>query len=206
MAKRSDTAAAPATPISNADEITPQRFVLTAALADLAKQQREAVQEFVLPATAKGAFARVRVPDLGDPDVLMALPDTLLRQILKVVNDVETNEGRIAAVDLSKPDEVDLVAAKHNAMRQRAIVDAYCIAGFVEPPLAMTEDEQTTTAHVLISAIHPSDRIAFFNWCQGQHTEATATAAEFPDGSPESVATGGPSGMPESTERTASAA
>src|SRR5690242_16793067 len=122
--KTTEPAAAHAAPTSNLKEdITPQRFVLTASLADLAKQQREAVQEFALPATAKGAFARVRVPDLGDPDVLMALPDTLLRQILKVVNDVETNEGRIAPVDISKPDEIDLVAAKQNAQRQRAIVD-----------------------------------------------------------------------------------
>ena len=129
------------------------------------------------------------------------------RQILKVVNDVETNEGRIAPVDISKPDEIDLVAAKQNAQRQRAIVDAYCIAGFVEPPLAMTEDDQKTTDHVLISAIHPSDRIAFFNWCTGQHTEAAATVEPFPDRPAEDVATGGPGGSDRAAaERSAPAA
>lgn len=185
--------------------------VFSRSLAERIREKRNAVHEFALTATAAQLGepippAKVRIPDLGDPDILMALPETLLRTILKVVNDVESKEGTVAPIDISKPDEIDLTAAKQNAMRQRAIVDAYCLAGFVEPRLVMTEDAQANVDDWLLSDIHPSDRIAFFNWCNGQHTEATATAVEFPDRPAEDVATGGPGGVSESAERSAPAA
>ena len=191
--------------------------VFSRSLAERIREKRNAVHEFALTATAAQLGepippAQVRIPDLGDPDILMALPETLLRTILKVVNEVEAKEGTVAPIDISKPDEIDLTAAKQNATRQRAIVDAYCLAGFVEPRLRLTEDDliaqgdQAKVDDWLLSDIHPADRIAFFNWCTAPHTEAAATAVEFPDRPAEDVATGGPGGVSESAERTAPAA
>jgi len=182
------------------------------SLAERIREKRAAVHEFRLTATEQLLGepippAKVRIPDLGDPDILMGLPETLLRTILKVVNEVETNEGNVGPIDISKPDEIDLTAARQNAMRQRALVDAYCVAGFIEPRLCLTEDEQTNVDDWLLSDIHPTDRIAFFNWCSGAHTEAAATVETFPDRPAEDVATGGPGGVDsDAAERSAPAA
>jgi hypothetical protein len=172
----------------------PARFVLTASLADLAKQKRDETHEFALTSTMPGAFATVRVPDLGDPDILTMLPDQLLRDMLVTVNGIEANENG-TGLDISKPDEVDIERLKANAKQSRALADAYCVAGFVDPPLAYTERDQKTTAHVLLEAIHPADRARFFNWCNAQGSGATATVTAFPDGSAEDMAVGGPGGV-----------
>jgi hypothetical protein len=168
--------------------------IFSAALAAKAREQREAITDFPLDATMPGAFAKVRIPDLGDPDVLMMLPDPLLRSILHVVNDVERKESG-APIDISQPDTVDLDAAKSAAKRNRALVDAYCMAGFVNPPLAYTDDDMLTPDHVLVADIAAADRTRFFNWCNGQQMEAAATVEPFPDGSPTGVATGGSGGV-----------
>jgi hypothetical protein len=199
---RSKAADAPAAPPPE-----PKPVMLTAALASKAMQRRNETHTFSLPATAREAGVpaievTVKVPDLGDPDVLTDLPDSLLRQILMVVNEVEAQEGTETAVDLSKPEDIDFVAAKRKAIRNKALVNAYCLAGFVEPQLVATEAEQKNTNQILLEAIHPNDRNAFFNWCQQPHAEASAKVEPFPNGSLEGVATGGSGGVDESaTER-----
>jgi len=73
--------------------------------------------------------------------------------------------------------------------------------------LCLTEDDQTDADDWLLSDIHPADRIAFFNWCNGVHTEAAATVEPFPDRPAEDVATGGPGGVDsDAAERSAPAA
>jgi len=182
------------------------------SLAQRIRAKREAVHDFRLTATEQLLGeplppARVRIPDLGDGEILNGLPDSLLRTMLQVASDIEAGKPGIAPVDLSKPDEIDITAAKQNAMRQRALVDAYCVAGFIEPRLCLTEDDQTDADDWLLSDIHPADRIAFFNWCNGVHTEAAATVEPFPDRPTEDVATGGPGGVDsEAAERSAPAA
>jgi hypothetical protein len=173
---------------------TPEPVMLTAALASKARERRLAIHKFALPATAALAGvpameAEVRIPDLGDPELLVGLPDTLLRRILTVANEVEARGGNTNAIDLTKPDEIDLEKAKRNAKQSRALIDGYCVAGFVNPELVMTEADQKNTNQILLEDIHPADRTAFFNWCNGQHTEAAATVEPFPGGSREGVAT-----------------
>ena len=188
--KRPTSADAPA-------ESPPKQFVLTASLADLARKQREAVRDFPLTATSEHldgtAIARVRLVDLADSATLTSLPETLLRKVLTIANDVEIREGRTNPVQDDGSLNIDraIRVAKANA---RAI-DAYCVAGFVEPVLILAESDRTSKEQVLVSNIHPADRQRFFDWCQGRHTEAAATVEPFPDGSTEGVATGGSGGM-----------
>jgi hypothetical protein len=198
---RSKAADAPAAPPPE-----PKPVMLTAALASKAMKRRNETHTFSLPATARAADVpaievTVKVPDLGDPEILTALPDQLLRTILMAVNDVEAREGNQQAIDISKPEEVDFVQAKRQAFRNTALINAYCLAGFVEPQLVLTEAEQKNTNQVLLEAVHPTDRAAFFNWCQQPHAEAAAAVEPFPDGSDEGVAAGGPGGVSEPAER-----
>jgi hypothetical protein len=198
---RSKAADAPAAPPPE-----PKPVMLTAALASKAMKRRNETHTFSLPATARAADVpaievTVKVPDLGDPEILTALPDQLLRTILMAVNDVEAREGNQQAIDISKPEEVDFVQAKRQAFRNTALINAYCLAGFVEPQLVLTEAEQKNTSQVLLEAIHPTDRAAFFNWCQQPHMEAAAAVEPFPDGPDEGVAAGGPGGVSEPAER-----
>jgi hypothetical protein len=201
---RSKAADAPAAPPP--EPKAPEPVMLTAALASKAMQRRNETHTFSLPATARAADVpaievTVKVPDLGDPEILTALPDQLLRTILMAVNDVEAREGNQHAIDISKPEEVDFSQAKRQAFRNTALINAYCLAGFVEPQLVLTEAEQKNTSQVLLEAIHPTDRAAFFNWCQQPHMEAAAAVEPFPDGPDEGVAAGGPGGVSEPAER-----
>lgn len=173
----------------------PTMTIFNAALAAKARERRNAVHDFALTATMPGAIAKVRVPDLGDPDLLLALPDPLVRGLLTVVRDVERREHPNGHEPEQTPETVDIARARQDATRNRTLVDAYCLAGFVNPPLAMTEDDLATPEHVLLADIHPADRTRFFSWCMGQVGEAAATVEPFPDGSPEGVATGGPGGV-----------
>ena len=190
--KRPTSADAPA-------ESPPEQFVLTASLADLARKKREAVRDFELTATSDGfdgvAIARVRLVDLADSATLTSLPESLLRKVLTIANDVEIREGRTNPVQDDGSLDIDraIRVAKANA---RAI-DAYCVAGFVEPALIFTEGERVRDDQVLVSDIHPADRQRFFDWCQGRHAEAAATVETFP-GSREldaGMAAGGPGGV-----------
>lgn len=181
------------------------------SLAERIRAKRDAVHEFRLTATEQMAGeplppAKVRIPDLGNPEILAGLPDTLLRTMLQVANEIEAGGSGMTDIDLSKPNEIDLTAAKQNAIRQRALIDAYCVAGFVEPRLWLTQDEADDNDW-LLSDIHPSDRIAFFNWCNGVQTEAAATVAPFPDRPDADMATGGSGGVDsDAAERSAPAA
>jgi hypothetical protein len=173
----------------------PPRFILTTSLAEIARQKREAVQEFELTATAPGAFAKVRLVDLSDQATLTSLPETLLRKILGIANDVELREGRTNPVQ--EDGTLDVERAIRVAKANARAVDAYCVAGFVEPPLIFTEGERVRDDQVVVSDIHPADRQRFFEWCQGRHAEASAAVEPFPDGSAEGVATGGSGGVDE---------
>jgi hypothetical protein len=200
---RSKAADAPVAPPPQSE---PNAMPLTAALANKAWRKRNELHNFLLPATARDAGVdaievTVKIPDLGDPEILTALPDQLLRTILMAVNQVEVLEGNQKAIDISKPEEVDFVQAKRQAFRNTALINAYCLAGFVEPQLVLTEAEQKNTNQVLLDAVHPTDRAAFFNWCQQPHAEAAAAVEPFPDGPDEGVATGGPGRVSEPAER-----
>lgn len=197
MTTRTTAAEAPAAPQSS-------RF--TAADAVTVWEVRERTHDFALDATMPGKTAQVRVPDLGDPDVLMGLPTPLLEQIMRYTREVETAEGRPQPAPAA-PEPFDIERVRKDAERNRALIDAYCLAGFVDPPLIYSDKERTEDDQVVISVIHPSDRMRFFQWANGQHTEAAATVAPFPDGGDPGVATGGRSGSSRrSPKRPASAA
>lgn len=176
----------------------PTRFVITPDMAYRAFEERNRETDFALTSTfpnMPGAVAKVRIPDLGDPDILAMLPEQLLRDMLVTINTIETTENGQAPLDLTKPDELDIARLKANARQARALADAYCVAGFVDPPLAYSEQERKTARHMPLELVHPADRARFFNWCNAQNAGATATAGAFPDGSAEGVATGGPGGV-----------
>jgi hypothetical protein len=207
MAKRSDTAAAPATPISNADDITPQRFVLTASLADLAREKRNAVQEFELTATSAAVgqriVAEVRRVDLNSVDAILALPDTLTRQVLEMQQQVaKAQQDGVTNADGTLNEDVGLKALR---MMQEA-QDLYCVAGFVNPPLIQHESLRTRDDQIVVELIDPADRRRFFEWCTGQNAEARATAARFPDEPGANVAAGGSGGGDQPPAEPASAA
>jgi hypothetical protein len=161
-----------------------QRFILTTSLAELARQRREAVQEFELTATQRELkmvepiYAEVRMVDLADAATLSALPETLLRKVLSIANDVEVREGR--ANPIAEDGSLNIERAIKVAQANTEAINAYCVAGFVKPQLIFTNAERTNDDQVLVSDIHPADRQRFFDWCQGRHAEAAATVAPFP--------------------------
>ena len=202
-------AAAPATPINHPGEDgTPEPFVLTASLADLAREKRNAVQSFELTATSAAVgqriVAEVRRVDLNSVDAILALPDSLTRQVLEMQARVaKTQQEGLTNADGSLNEDVGLRALR---MMQEA-QDLYCVAGFVRPPLIQHEALRTRDDQIVVDLIDPADRRRFFEWCTGQDTEARATAARFPDRPDADVATGGSGGGDQSSpEPSASAA
>lgn len=159
------------------------RAKLTPDIAAAAYAKRRELIEFDLPAT--GAFAMVRQPDLGDSEILAELPAELLTGILVTLNQIDGGD-----VDITKPETIDFDRIKERAKRDRSIIDAYCLAGFVEPPLIWDEASRTSDDQVLLEMIHPSDRAAFFNWCNTARTEATSNVTTFPGRPDEDVAVG----------------
>ena len=173
----------------------PAPFILTASLADLARQKREAVQRFDLSATAPGAYAMVRLVDLGDVATLTDMPDHLLTKVLMIANDVEIREGRTKPVNDDGTFNAEHVLKLMRA--NKASVNAYCVSGFVDPPVIFEETDRTNPEQLVVDMIHPADRQRFFDWCHGRHAEAAATVAPFPEPRElaDGVAAGGPGGV-----------
>lgn len=175
MATRTKPKAADAPAVSSS---TPEPKLFDTAMAQQAIKRWDTVHDFALTATQQGAFARVRLVDLSDGAMLNSLPNTLLERVLQIAADIDPNRKSVPVI--SDAGVIDLDRAKRNVDRQAAICDAYCIAGFVQPPLIVAESDRTAPDQVLLRAIHPADRQRFFQWCQGRHTEAPATVTDFP--------------------------
>lgn len=176
----------------------PTRFILTNAIAQQALERRTAVHDFDLTATMPGAVARVQYVDLNHPGTLSALPETLLRAVLGMANDLEIREGTQEAPEITRynPDgTLNVEGVIRLAQIEAKAADAYCLAGFVEPALILTEGERVRDDQVLLQAIHPVDRRRFGDWCNGPGSEASETVLPFPDGPDEGLAAGGPGGV-----------
>lgn len=192
MATRTKPAAAPATlDHSSGEDITPQPFVLTASLADLARERRNRVQDFALTATSEAlgreVIAKVRRVDLNSVDAILALPEQLTRQVLEMQAAVTKAQEQ----GVTNPDGTVNADTAMQAMQMvRETRDLYCVAGFVEPALIADEARRTRDDQIVVDLIDPTDRRRFFEWCSGQETEARATVARFPDGPGEDVDAG----------------
>lgn len=176
----------------------PAPVLLTNTIAKRAKAEREQVRDFSLDATVPGAIARVRMVDLNDPATLAALPETLLRQVLGVTEALEVGDDDLKPVSAKRPDgTIDVNALTKIMVGEARIIDATCVAGFIEPALIFSEADRTDDEQVLITDIHPSDRRRFHQWCNGALMREAAQIAPFPAGPAADVAAGGPGGMAE---------
>jgi len=178
-------------------------MLFSADLAGQAIERRNAVHDFELTATMPGAFARVRMVDLNDQSALLALPERVLRFVLGMANDIDSREGKAAVGERTNEDgSLNVENVLKAAQLEAKMFDGYCLAGFVEPRLVLTQDEVDRERGstdgdkpVLLDAIHPADRRRFYLWCDGHHAEAAATVEPFSGGPAAGVAASGPGGV-----------
>lgn len=166
----------------------PSLPILTAKMADVARTQRDQVRHLELTATRPGTYARVRLVDLHDTTQLLELPADELRRVLEMANAARAYSDRPAELEDGSLDvERAVVLARADAETR----DAYVVAGFLEPRLIRGEGDRTSPAQVVVDAIHPADRQAFFELCKGGAPDTgpdTATEARTPAGSGDQVA------------------
>ncbi len=78
------------------------------------------------------------------------------------------------------------------------LVDATCIAGFVNPRLVLKpEDVEDPETQLSVKEIHPEDRSAFFHWAQQEVAAEAAIVKSDPRAeSPSDAVDDGPEGEP----------
>lgn len=130
--------------------------VLSAKVANDAQAKREQVHDFALPFTAPGTWAKVHAVQISDPSVMMSLPPLLVKQLVEET--IEAAEVLAKSEDLIEQfQQYGLVITAHRAT---------CIAGFIDPPLIMSETDRTSPDQVVVDAIHPRDQHRYYEWCQ----------------------------------------
>lgn len=147
----------------------PPLTILTPRLAEQARAARDGLQAFELTATSPGTWARVRMVDLSDSDQLVALPADVLRDVLQAHEDARAYVGQPVTLEGGGLNIERVVALGKG---DQLIRDAYCLAGFVDPPLIRHESARIAPAQIVVDAIHPADRQRFFDLCQGARPDA----------------------------------
>ncbi len=68
-----------------------------------------------------------------------------------------------------------------NQARQLRLADALCVAGFLKPRLVFDEADLDGDPHTLVvTDLHPEERLRYFNICLGNDEEAAKRLEPFP--------------------------
>jgi hypothetical protein len=140
---------------------------LSAALAKQAKAQRE--RGYVFHLRAMNATALVRKLSLGDQAVLGALPQFIQTKLLQGLADVAQTKSA-----LRTNGALDTHQALSNIARREDLINATCVAGFIDPPLILSEAHRTSDDQILVTDLDYDDRLRFFNACNGDADEVKA--------------------------------
>lgn len=167
---------------------------LDAAALRARKRREQEGYDFVLRATTdehgNPTVARVRRPDIFDADTIESLPDTIQTRIFGIIEEAEKVESAGGA---SAMEESVTELLKRNYGAFASMVDAYVIAGFIEPRVYATAAEADANGGVWVKDIERPDRIAFYHHCTGMATEAAEDIAGFRD-EPHDAVDAGPAG------------
>ena len=168
---------------------TPTRLNPASLRARRANRERGFV--FVLEETldedGNPSSARVRMPSLFDAQTLASLPDELRQEVFKLVEAVEGNPAM--AEDRA---ELSVTEVAKYLGSVAHLVNAYCIAGFIEPRCYATAEEADARGGVWTDDIEFNDRMRFFEFCSARQKGGSAQAKPFPDGQPVSPVGTGP--------------
>jgi hypothetical protein len=150
----------------------PVADLLTPARVAAAKAQAERGYWFALSRT--GGRARVRRISAADRVQVGHLPFPQQQRVLNALARMtETATARRADGSVSVPQ------ALRNMREQEEVVNAYCVAGFLQPRLIFREEERTSPDEIVVGDLDFTDRRQFFLWCETDNEAAAERAAPF---------------------------
>jgi hypothetical protein len=122
--------------------------------------------------------AQVRYLDLADRAEIGALPTAMQSRVLRALAAIGKGTP---AID-EKTDTLSIPQAFKNLEKNEELVNAYCVVGFVRPPLIWTEAERTGPDQVVVTAVALKDRRAYAAICMSDDEAAAERLSPFPVG------------------------
>lgn len=146
------------------------------------KQAEDPNLGFWFPLPKTGIDARVRLLSLTDKAFLASLPDAAQKRITEALATLSgQREGD------------DKIPAHKRAIRAVGKLDdvarEFCLRGFIYPRLVATEAElpEEDESVWLVDDVHPDDRAAYYNLCEGSDAEAVGKLEPFRPGQMDAV-------------------
>lgn len=147
------------------DILTPERVAAAKLQADLGYWFR---------LTRTGGTARVRRISAADRIAVGHLPFAQQQRVLDALAGV----GQTANA-LRSDGSVSVPQALRNMAEQDELVNAYCVAGFLQPRLIFREQERTAPDQIVVTDLDSQDRRQFFLWCETDNEAAAERAKPF---------------------------
>lgn len=162
----------------------PDDGILTPEKARAAREAAQQGRRFRLVHT--GGWAVVRRFTPTDRIAIGRLPEAQQQRVLNALAKASDNaNARRSDGTISRSIALD------NMRRQEDLINAYCVAGFVRPPLIFAETDRTNPDQVVVTDLDMKDREAFFAVCETDSEAAARRFAPFPGEPAGDVATGG---------------
>jgi hypothetical protein len=171
---------------------------LTPNMAKAARERAERGYIFDLRWT--GGKAHVRRINPADRAMIATLPDHLQEKVFRALAEIAQSD---AALD-PKTGIVSVSKGLKNLGKLEDTVNAYCVAGFIQPQLIFIEADRTDENQVVVTDIDWMDRYDYFQTCTGEVEDATKRLEPFPRKPLGDVATRGPLQLGEDAERVTS--
>lgn len=121
--------------------------------------------------------ARVRLVSLADRAQMAALPANIQDRLTKVMKQQQATQS-----------SEDFAGFLRGSGLTLDMADIFCVAGFIDPPLVMTEDELVYQPDAwVVTDLHPDERVAFFQACNDEGGDAASRLEPFFEGPGEPV-------------------
>lgn len=142
---------------------------LTRKSAKEGREQRD--RGFIFFLKGSGAKAHVKRLAIMERAVILSLPSGIQTKVIQATAEAQSNKSAI------KPSgTIDMKTFVGNVMRNEEAYNAVCVAGFIKPPLVMSEALITSDDQVVVTDLDIFDRHAYFLWCNGGEVETDRIA------------------------------
>lgn len=144
---------------------------------EVIERRRREKEGFKFRLFRTGYDARVRIVSLADRAMMEALPAHVQDRLGKIMK----------RQNAARPTE-DFAGYLRGSGITLDMADIFCVAGFIDPPLVLTEADLVYQPDAwVVTDLHPDERIAFFQACNDEEEGAASRLEPFSPGPGESV-------------------
>lgn len=121
-------------------------------------------------------YANVKPLDLTDHVVIGSLPSAMQSRVMRAMMAISKTTPALN----EKTNTLSVPVAIRNLEKNEDLVNAYCVAGFIDPPLIWVETDRVNTSQVVVTDIALTDRREFFALCGNSAEDEADRLLPFP--------------------------